>query len=129
MSTQLGFGRLLVAVYWVFAVSASARAIYQLITEFSQAPAAYSLSAIAAVVYVVATIALSMGIRGRRLALLALGFELAGVLIVGVMSFALPELFAHPSVWSGFGSGYGYVPLILPIVGLIWLWRHRAANS
>lgn len=129
MSTQLGFGRLLVAVYWVFAVSASARAIYQLITEFSQAPVAYSLSAIAAVVYVVATIALSMGIRGRKLALLALGFELAGVLIVGVMSFALPELFAHPSVWSGFGSGYGYVPLILPIVGLIWLWRHRASNS
>ncbi len=129
MSTQLGFGRLLVAVYWVFAVSASARAIYQLIKEFPEAPVAYSLSAIAAVVYVVATIALSLGIRGRRLALLALGFELAGVLIVGVMSFALPELFAHPSVWSGFGSGYGYVPLILPIVGLIWLWRHRAANS
>jgi hypothetical protein len=38
----------------------------------------------------------------------------------------LPQLFAHPSVWSGFGIGYGFIPLALPIVGLIWL---RKANA
>jgi len=26
-------------------------------------------------------------------------------------------------VWSGFGQGYGYVPLVLPFLGLLWLWR------
>jgi len=26
-------------------------------------------------------------------------------------------------VWTGFGSGYGFEPLVLPFVGLWWL-RH-----
>jgi hypothetical protein len=28
-------------------------------------------------------------------------------------------------VWSGFGAGYGYVPLVLPFLGLWWLWHGR----
>jgi hypothetical protein len=31
--------------------------------------------------------------------------------------------FPDATVWSDFGQGYGYVPLILPIVGLWWLLR------
>lgn len=123
MSTKpksLGVGRLLIAVYAVFAVSASARAIYQLLRKFDEAPIAYSLSALAAVVYVVATIALAKS-RLRKTALITVSFELVGVLSVGVLSYTHPELFAHPSVWSKFGQGYGYVPLLLPILGLLWL--------
>ncbi len=126
MSSQpknLGIGRLLVAVYAVFAVSSSARAIYQLATKFEDAPVAYSLSALAAVVYIVATVALAKT-RFRKLALIAVAFELSGVLLVGILSYTNPELFAHPSVWSKFGQGYGYVPLVLPILGLIWLRRN-----
>ena len=126
MSSQpknLGIGRLLVAVYAVFAVSSSARAIYQLATKFEDAPVAYSLSALAAVVYIVATVALAKT-RFRKLALRAVAFELSGVLLVGILSYTNPELFAHPSVWSKFGQGYGYVPLVLPILGLIWLRRN-----
>ena len=129
MKTTLGPGRLLVAVYGVFALSASARASFQLLTKFEDAPLAYSLSALSAFVYIVATVALARGERSRSLAWSAVGFELLGVIAVGTLSIVLPELFAHPSVWSGFGSGYAYIPLILPILGLAWLWRERAANN
>lgn len=125
MKPQLGVGRLLIAVYGVFAISATARASFQLITKFEEAPLAYSLSALSAVVYVVATIAMAKHSL-RRLANWAIWFELAGVLTVGTLSFALPELFAHPSVWSGFGIGYGFIPLVLPVLGLLWLRRQRA---
>lgn len=124
MANQLGVGRLLIAVYGVFALSATARALYQLATEFSQAPVAYALSAISALVYVFATMALAKP-TWRRFAPAAVWFELIGVLLVGTLSFVAPQWFAHPSVWSGFGSGYGYVPLALPILGLIWLRRNR----
>lgn len=129
MSTNLGSGRLLIAVYGVFALSASARASFQLLTKFNEAPLAYLLSAFSAFVYVIATISLARGERGRVLALVTVGFELVGVLVVGALSLLLPELFAHPSVWSGFGSGYAFIPLLLPILGLTWLWRNRAANN
>lgn len=126
MNKSLGVGRLLVAVYGVFALSATARASYQLLTEFEQAPVAYILSAISAVVYIVATWALAKGDQARSLAYWTVGFELFGVIVVGMLSVFAPELFAHPSVWSFFGAGYGFIPLVLPILGLIWLWRRRA---
>ena len=123
MSTKpksLGVGRLLVAVYAIFAISSLARASYQLATKFQDAPVAYSLSAVAAVIYIVATIALAKGTL-QKLAIFAITFELLGVITVGILSYTHPELFAHPSVWSKFGQGYGYVPFVLPILGLLWL--------
>ena len=119
--TAHGFGRMLVAVYAVFALAATARSGYQLATDLDAAPVAYLLSAVAGVVYVLATIALARS--SRRLALATIGFELVGVLVVGLLSVLDPELFPDDSVWSGFGAGYGYVPLVLPFVGLWWLRR------
>lgn len=116
----MGIGRLLIAVYAIFAVSSSARAIYQLATKFQDAPVAYSLSALAALIYILATIALAKP-RLNKIARSAIIFELAGVITVGILSFTHAELFAHPSVWSKFGQGYGYIPLLLPILGLLWL--------
>ena len=128
-SRASGIGRLLIAVYGVFAISATARASFQLLTKFDEAPVAYSLSALSAFVYILATIALAKsGERWNKIAWLAIGFELSGVLLVGAASILLPELFAHPSVWSGFGVGYGLVPLFLPILGLIWLRRTNASD-
>ena len=114
-----GPGRLLVAVYGIFAVAASSRAGLQLATRVSDAPVAYLLSALAAVVYVVATVALARSMR--RLALLACGFELVGVLVVGAVSLLLPEAFPDQTVWSSFGAGYGFIPLVLPVLGLLRL--------
>jgi len=123
MSSQpksLGIGRVLIAVYAVFAVSSSARAAYQLATKFQDAPLAYSLSALAAIIYIVATVALAKS-NLKNLASITIAFELFGVIAVGILSYTNPDLFAHPSVWSKFGQGYGFVPLVLPILGLIWL--------
>jgi hypothetical protein len=119
--TGRGPGRLLVAVYAVFAVAASSRAGYQLATRFDDAPIAYLLSALAAAVYVVATVALLRDLR--RLALGCIGFELAGVLLVGMWSVLDPSRFPDETVWSSFGAGYGLVPLVLPVLGLLWLRR------
>ena len=119
---SLGVGRLLIVFYAVFAVSSTARASFQIITKFEQAPLAYSLSLVSALVYILATVSLAKaGKRWRQVALASVVFELVGVLTVGTLSFIAPELFAHQSVWSGFGVGYGYIPLVLPILGLLWI--------
>ena len=124
---SLGVGRLLIAIYAVFAISATARAGYQLIREFDQAPLAYSLSAISAVVYLLATYSLSKSeAKWQRIALYTIWFELVGVIAVGSLSVALPQYFAHPSVWSNFGAGYAFIPLLLPILGLLWLRKPNA---
>ena len=117
--TAHGFGRVLVAVYAVFALAATSRSLFQLVTKFEDAPVAYVLSAVAGIVYVVATVALAR--NSRSLALLAIGTELVGVLIVGILTVIDRSLFPDQTVWSGFGAGYGYVPLVLPFVGLWWL--------
>lgn len=126
-----GLGRVLIAVYLVLAIAATFRSIYQIATKFDEAPVAYSLSAVAGLVYIVATIALIKRGRGawHGIAVAALSFELAGVLVVGVLSIVTPQLFAHPSVWSFFGQGYVYIPLVLPVLGLIWLQRERRART
>lgn len=120
-----GLGRVLIAVYIVLALAATFRSVYQILTKFDEAPLAYSLSAVSGIVYIVATVALIKRGRGawRWIAWAALSFELAGVLVVGTLSVVAPQLFAHPSVWSYFGQGYGYIPLVLPILGLLWLSR------
>ena len=121
-----GLGKVLIAAYIVLALAATFRSIYQIISKFDEAPVAYSLSALAGVVYIVAAIALikRQGVW-RNVAWAALSFELAGVIIVGVLSYAVPQYFAHASVWSHFGSGYVWIPVALPVLGLIWLWRTR----
>jgi hypothetical protein len=118
-----GPGRVLIAVYALFALSATARAAVQIATKFSQAPLAYLLSALAGVVYIVATVALARGMR--RLAWATVGFELLGVLAVGTLTVLVASDFPDDTVWSVYGRGYGFVPLVLPLFGLWWLWYTR----
>ncbi|MGH8827100.1 MAG: hypothetical protein ACRDVZ_05735 [Jiangellaceae bacterium] len=126
MST--GPGRLLVAVYAVFAISASARAGVQIATKFHEAPVAYLLSALAAAIYIVATVALARSSRtSHRVAVIACSIELIGVLVVGTITALDPGDFPDDTVWSLFGRGYGFVPLVLPILGLLWLRKTRSA--
>jgi len=127
-STRTGPGRLLVAVYALFALSACARAGVQIATKFSHAPVAYVLSAFAGAVYILATVTLTIGSpAARRIAVLSCSIELAGVLAVGTWSRADSASFPDATVWSGYGSGYGFVPLVLPVLGLLWLrrWARR----
>ncbi len=112
------------AVYAVFALAATSRATVQIATRFEEAPLAYALSALAGVVYIVATVGIARGDRtSHRVAVISCTVELIGVLIVGGLSVVEPAAFPDDTVWSAFGSGYLYIPLILPVVGLLWL-RH-----
>ncbi|ASE10212.2 fatty acid desaturase [Kocuria rhizophila] len=125
-----GFGRVLIVVYWVFSLSAGVRSLYQLATEFSLAPLAILLSTLSAAIYVVATVALSRNGAGwHRVATAAVLVELVGVLGVGLLSVVHDDWFPKASVWSGFGAGYGYIPLVLPVVGLAWLWLTRPSRA
>lgn len=116
-------GRVLTFVYGIFALSATARAAVQITTKFDQAPLAYLLSLLAGLIYIAATVGLAMGQRGRKLALVCVSIELVGVIAVGIASLVMPEDFPHATVWSKFGQGYGFVPLVLPFLGLTYLLR------
>ncbi|GAA4956484.1 hypothetical protein [Actinoplanes utahensis] len=119
-----GLGRVLLLVYGTFALSASARALVQITTHFSEAPLAYLLSAFAGLVYIAATVGLARGgPRGRMIALVSCTIELVGVLVIGTLSIVDGVAFPDATVWSDFGAGYGYVPLVLPFIGLWWIWK------
>jgi hypothetical protein len=125
-SRAVGLGRVLVAVYAILAIAATGRSVFQIATKLHEAPVAYALSALAAVVYIVATVALiAPGAAWFRVAVVTIGFELAGVIVVGALSIVDPVLFPDDTVWSRFGMGYVFIPLLLPIAGLLWL-RHLA---
>ena len=123
-----GVGRLLIAVYGVLALAATGRSFVQIVRAFDEAPLAYGLSALAAMVYIVATVALMRrSIRWYRIAWITISFEMLGVLVVGTLSLLDPALFEHATVWSIYGSGYLFIPLVLPLLGMWWLARHRIA--
>jgi cytochrome bd-type quinol oxidase subunit 2 len=133
--TGSGVGRVLVAVYAVLAIAATGRSVFQIIDRFSEAPVAFVLSALAGLIYIVATIAL--GARWRRLALVTISIELLGVLVVGTLSLLAPGVLGLDSldpfgrestVWSAYGAGYLLVPLVLPVLGLLYLRRTGSAR-
>jgi len=133
---NVGLGRLLIFVYGLFALSAGGRAVVQIATKFHVAPLAYILSAIAAVIYLVATISLARSTpTSRRVAIVCCSVELIGVVAVGLLSLANRSAFPggvfseDATVWSTFGLGYGLVPAILPIVGLWWVWKGPSAGG
>ena len=129
-SRAVGVGRVLIVVYAILALGATARSIYQIASKFEAAPLAYTLSAIAGVVYILATIALiGRGPVWYRIAWVTISFELVGVLVVGTLSLIHPDLFHHDSVWSYFGRGYLFIPLVLPILGMLWLRARRPSRE
>ncbi|HWO65857.1 MAG TPA: hypothetical protein VNO31_38080 [Umezawaea sp.] len=129
-ATRSGPGRLLIAVYGIFALAATSRSAVQIGTRFSEAPLPYLLSAFAALVYILATVALARGDgTSRRVALVSCAVELAGVVVVGAVSLLAPDAFPDATVWSGFGSGYGFIPLVLPVLGLLWIRRINSSAT
>ncbi len=122
--------RLLVAVYATFALAATARAVVQLSTQYDRAPLAYLLSLFSGLVYIAATVGLVTHRRwSRPLAWAACSVELAGVLVIGTLSVIDAAAFPRDTVWSRFGSGYVFIPLVLPILGLWYLQRTRSTPA
>jgi hypothetical protein len=119
----VGLSRLLVVGYLILALAATGRSAFQIATKFPEAPFAYALSALAAAHYFLAVVAIARKWRGFAIAIMVI--ELIGVLSVGMLTYFIPALFHANSVWSYFGLGYGYVPVLLPILGLWWAWETR----
>jgi hypothetical protein len=136
-SRATGIGRLLIAVYGILALAASGRSVVQIAERFHEAPLAFSLSALSAAVYILATVALIVpGPVWYRVAWFTIGFEFLGVLVVGTISVFAPALLGLSSidpfgrqstVWSAYGLGYLLIPLVLPVLGMLWLYRRRPA--
>lgn len=134
-----GVGRVLVFVYGVLALAATGRSVFQIIDRFHEAPVAFTLSALSAVVYIVATIALvAPGRVWYRVAWITISFELAGVLVIGTLSLFAPAVLGlhdidpfgrDATVWSVYGMGYLFIPLVLPVLGLFWLSKHRPLDA
>ena len=134
----VGVGRVLIVVYAILALAATGRSVFQIIDRFGEAPLAFSLSAISALVYILATVALV--VPGRiwyRIAQITITFELVGVIVIGAISVFAPSLIGLESsnpfgrqstVWSAFGLGYLLIPLALPILGLLYLRSHRQGD-
>ncbi|MFB0633200.1 hypothetical protein [Streptomyces sp. AB3(2024)] len=121
-----GPGLLLVWLYGVMVVGAVSRSAYQISTEFDRAPLAYALSGAAALAYAFITYSLVRGgEKARKAALVCCAAELAGVLAVGTWTLVRPESFPDATVWSDFGMGYLFIPVILPVTGMIWLRSKR----
>lgn len=121
-----GPGLLLVWLYGVMVVGAVSRSAYQIATEFDRAPLAYTLSALAGLVYGFITYTLVRGGEtARRAALVCCAAELVGVLTIGTWTLVEPSAFPDATVWSEYGMGYLFIPVLLPLTALYWL---RAAR-
>jgi hypothetical protein len=126
-----GVGAVLVFVYAILAIGATSRAIYQIATVFDKAPLPITLSAVSGVIYILATVALILPAPAwYRVAWVTISFELLGVLVIGTLSivdpvFAGSAKISDGTVWSYYGRGYVFIPVILPILGMLWLSKHR----
>jgi hypothetical protein len=125
-----GPGTLLVWLYGVMVVGAVSRSAYQIATEFDRAPLAYSLSAVAGLVYGFITYSLVRGgEKARKAALACCVAELVGVLTVGTWTLIEPSAFPDATVWSDFGMGYLFIPVLLPLSAIYWLRTSRARQG
>ncbi len=125
-----GPGSVILGLYALMALAATGRSTVQVVEYFDRAPVAYVLSAVAAVIYLVAVVALAKGgWTALRVATVSCAIELVGVLAVGTWSYVQRSAFPDRTVWSHFGSGYGYLPLVLPVLGLWWLRRNAIGRT
>lgn len=99
----------------------------QLATQAHRAPLAYTLSALAAAVYLAGAVAFRR--HAARAIVAVCAFELAGVVVVGTWSRLAPGSFPDATVWSDFGGGYGHVPVLLPLAGLWFAYVARGGST
>lgn len=118
---ERGFASLLIVVYGILAFAATGRATWELFVKFDDAPLPYALSLVAACTYLLVTVLLVRGGGESRAALWVCSIELLGILVVGTLTLFRPHLFDVATVWSMYGIGYGFVPLVLPIAAIIYL--------
>lgn len=121
---SLGLGRLVMALFWVFGVIVTLISVKNLAGD-SEAPLGPRFVALlASAVYVIAAVGLTHnGRRMRVIAWASLVISLVGPLIVGVGALGLPSEYSLSfSPWAQFGTTYWGLPLVIPLVGMVWMW-------
>lgn len=125
----LGLGRLVMALYWVFGIVTTLLAAWVLVrsaTLASSTPIGGKIVALlAGVIYILVAIGITHnGRRMRQMAWVGVIIEMVGPIITGLLELGVPDLGNSLfSPWAGFGVNYWYLPLLVPIVGIVWMWR------
>ena len=116
--------------YALWAFSALGRSSWEYL--FKQNVATYipaHLSTFVGVLYIF----IIVGLRRRSprwwwITMALLVVELAGVLIVGTIDVVW-QPFPYATVWSKYGIGYFFMPLILPFVGLAYMLKKQTRTA
>ncbi len=116
----------LIVCYAVLGLAALGRSSVQISTKLSEAPVPYLVSGVSAILY--AVIALALWRRWDTVALVGTSVELLGVVAVGTLGYTESSWWPDETVWTGYGSAYGWVPLLLPAIALALLLRDRRAR-
>lgn len=121
---SLGLGRLVMAAFWIFGAWVTTNAVVDIVHLDSSGPIGPALVALfAGLLYLLAALALTHnGRRMRMIGWACVCVEAIGPVLVGVLGVGLPQLSDPRSPWGAFGADYWYIPLVLPVVGLVWLW-------
>jgi hypothetical protein len=116
--------------YGLWAFSALGRSSWEYL--FKQNVTTYApahLSTFVGVLYIF----IIVGLRHRSprwwwATLVLLAVELVGVLIVGTIDI-IWHPFPYATVWSSYGRGYFFMPLLLPFAGLWWMLRKETRKA
>lgn len=118
-----GWGRLVVAGFWLMGLVITGIAVWQLFGE-NDTPIGPRLTTLfAGLIYVITAVGLTH--NGRRMRVIAwtcLSVALAGPLIWGLIGLGVPRIDLAWSPWADFGANTWFLSLIFPVVGLVWLW-------
>ena len=121
---SLGLGRVVMALFWVMAVVSVLSGTWYLIRESAVPIGPRLIAFLAGFVYL--AVALGLTHNGRKMRLVAGGgliISLVAPIIMGLLELGMPAtLPSVPSPWANFGADYYYLPLILSVVGLVWMW-------
>ncbi len=119
-------GVILAISYPILAISTGFRAVYQLF--FKEGVTNYlapALSAVAATLYLIATVGFAIREKWAwRVSVVALGLEMALVLLVGTLSLIIPDTIGR-TVWRYYGIDYAFFPFVQPLLGLLWLFHPK----
>lgn len=119
-----GLGRIVMVLFWLFGLLTAVPALVALIRATDTPIGPRLIAVLAGLVYLVIAVGITHnGRKMRFIAWAATTVALVGSLITGLFELGTDHAAAVTSAWSRFGADYWYVPLVLPLIGFVWLWR------
>ena len=59
----------------------------------------------------------------RQVGWVTIGLSIAVPIVLWVASLGLEELNSARSAWTGMGVDFYYLPLLVSLIGVVWMWR------